>query len=99
MAAPGPGSRRSSSAAHEVATPGACDALQREVEQLRIDTHRQLAELAAFCDVADVTVKTADREAGDVRACVRGLPPLGWRVSAHCVRECHTDASDRCCVH
>ena len=46
-----------------------CDALQEEVAALKANTQRQLAELAAFCEVADVTVKTAQREAADVRPC------------------------------
>ena len=56
-------SRRDSGAV----TLEACEALQDEVAALKATTARQLAELAAFCEVADVTVKTAQREAADVR--------------------------------
>ena len=50
-----------------VVTLEACEALQDEVAALKANTARQLAELAAFCEVADVTAKTAQREAADVR--------------------------------
>ena len=57
-----------------VVTLEACEALQEEIAALKANTARQLAELAAFCEVADVTVKTAQREAADVRPCFGCLP-------------------------
>jgi hypothetical protein len=66
-----------------VVTLEACEALQDEVAALKANTARQLAELAAFCEVADVTVKTAQREAADVRpsscVCHLAAPALSKR--------------------
>jgi len=65
---------RRSSGAHNIASLESCQALEREIAALKADTARQLAECTAFCEVADVTIRTAEREAADLGAVLTGGP-------------------------